>query len=383
MPWGASSVMEERIRFVIRASQDSANVSALCREFGISRPTGYLWLNRYRAAGGMAGVFERSRRPHHSPKRATAEHEERVVALRREYGWGARKLRVLLLEEGLDLKVATINRILDRRSLIEVRDSHRPAVNRFERERPNQLWQMDFKGEYPAGRGFCYPLSILDDHSRFMVGLYALSGQDTASVNACLISTFEHYGVPEAMLMDHGVPWWSNSNGHGLTRLSVSLIKQGIRLYFSGFRHPQTQGKVERFHRTLTEAVRHRGQPATLLDFAHEFKKIRHQYNHIRPHESLNMAVPAQHYQPSSRSYTPRPVPWEYPEGAILVRLNMKGAFYYRLRRHFVCEALAGETVRLEELDDKLLISYRHTYVREIAVTTGLSTSLLREATKQ
>jgi len=382
MPWDASSVMEERIKFVIRASQDSANMSALCREFGVSRPTGYLWLARYLGAGSVAGIFELTRRPHHSPRRTPEEQEGRIVALRREYGWGARKIRVLLLQEGMDLKVATINRILSRRSLIHVKDSHRPAVNRFEREHPNQLWQMDFKGDYPLRRGRCYPLSILDDHSRFIVGLYALSGQDTATVSAYLISTFKRYGVPEAMLMDHGVPWWANANGHGLTRLSVSLIKQGIRLYFSGVRHPQTQGKVERFHRTLTDAVRHRGQPSTLPDFAREFKEIRRQYNYVRPHESLQMTVPSQHYQPSSKSYIPKPVPWEYPEGATLVRLNMKGGFYYRLRRHFVCEALAGEIVRLEEVDNKLLISYRHTYLREIDFNTGKSTTLLQEVTK-
>jgi transposase InsO family protein len=282
-----------------------------------------------------------------------------------------------LLRESLDLKVATINRILKRRDLIDERDSHRPALKRFERERPNQLWQMDFKGDYPVRQGRCYPLSILDDHSRFIVGLYALGGQDTETVKASLVATFERYGVPEAMLMDHGVPWWSNSNGHGLTRLSVSLIKQGIRLYFSGVRHPQTQGKVERFHRTLTAAIRHRGRPSTLSGFAETFKAIRREYNDVRPHESLNMAVPSNHYQPSRRVYRSEPVPWEYPEGSKLVCLNLKGGFYYGKRRHFVCEALGGEMVRLEEVSDKLLISYRQMYIREIDGSTGRSRALL------
>ena len=379
MPWATTSVTEQRIRFVIRASQDSVNMSALCREFGVSRPTGYLWLDRYREIGSASGVFERSRRPQHSPSRTPQHHEERIVALRQEFGWGAKKIRVLLLREGTDLKVATINRILKRKELIHPKDSHRPAVKHFERERPNMLWQMDFKGDYPFRRGRCYPLSILDDHSRFVVGLYALSGQDTETVSAHLVATFERFGVPEAMLMDHGVPWWSNSNGHGLTRLSVSLIKQGIRLYFSGIRHPQTQGKVERFHRTLAEAIRHRGRPQTLFGFAQTLKEIRQEYNHIRPHESLQMAVPSEHYQPSAKCYTPNPDAWLYPEGAIVMRLNMKGAFYYRQRRHFVCEALAGEPVRLEELDNKLLISYRHMYVREINIETGGSITLLKK----
>lgn len=382
MPWATTSVTEQRIRFVIRASQDSVNMSALCREFGISRPTGYLWLDRYCESGSISGVFEHSRRPHHSPSRTPQHHEEHIVALRQEFGWGAKKIRVLLLREGIDLKVATINRILKRKDLIHVKDSHRPAIKHFEREHPNMLWQMDFKGDYPAGRGRCYPLSIIDDHSRFVVGLHALSGQDTETVSTRLVATFERFGVPEAMLMDHGVPWWSNSNGHGLTRLSVSLIKQGIRLYFSGIRHPQTQGKVERFHRTLADAIRHRGRPATLLGFAQVLKQIRQEYNHIRPHESLQMAVPSEHYRPSSKSYNPTPGAWEYPEGAKLMRLNMKGGLYYGRTRHFVCEALAGELVRLEELDNKLLISYRHMYVREINIETGRSITLLKDATK-
>ena len=118
MPWATNSVMEQRMKFVIRAGQDSVNMSALCHEFNISRPTGYLWLYRYREVGSLSGVFERSRRPHHSPSRTLQHHEERIVALRREFGWGARKIRVLLLREGTDLKVATINRILKRKDLI-------------------------------------------------------------------------------------------------------------------------------------------------------------------------------------------------------------------------------------------------------------------------
>ncbi len=140
---------------------------------------------------------------------------------------------------------------------------------------------------------------------------------------------------------------------------------------------------MERFHRTLADAVRHRGWPETLLGFVQILKQIRQEYNHIRPHESLQMAVPSEHYQPSAKSYTPTPVAWEYPEGAMVMRLNMKGAFYYRRRRHFVCEALAGELVRMEELDNKLLISYRHMYVREINIETGRSVTLLEDVTKQ
>ncbi len=153
------------------------NISKLCREFGISRPTGYQWLRRYRQAGSIRAVRELSRRPYRSPTRTAFEHEQRVITLRRQHDWGAKKIRELLVREGLDLPVITINRILRRKGLVCPDQSHRPAVKRFERERPNELWQMDFKGDYALRRGRCYPLSILDDHSRFAVGVYALLDQ--------------------------------------------------------------------------------------------------------------------------------------------------------------------------------------------------------------
>lgn len=377
MPWKTSSIMEERIKFVIMAEQEGINFSALCQEFGISRPTGYLWRQRYRNSGSLAGMRELSRRPHHIPHRTPGEDEERVIVLRRKYGWGAKKLRELLLGDSIDMKVTTINRILKRNGLITSKFLHHPAQKRFERSRSNELWQMDFKGDYPSGNGRCYPLSILDDHSRYGIGLYALPGKDTDTVKGCLIKTFENWGVPYAMLMDHGIPWWSPSNNHGLTRLSVSLIDQGIKLYFSGFRHPQTQGKVERFHRTLNEAVHHKGLPKTLAGWHQTLKSFLHEYNNIRPHEALQMAAPSEYYQPSQKTYNPCPKEWEYPEGSVVEKLNTRGWLGKSRTRYFVCEALAGKTVRVEQIDNKLIVSYRHMYIREIDKNTGRTISLL------
>ena len=376
MPWKATSVMEERIKFIVRASQEGVNISKLCREFGISRPTGYQWLRRYRQAGSIRAVRELSRRPYRSPTRTAFEHEQRVIALRRQHDWGAKKIRELLVREGLDLPVITINRILRRKGLVCPDQSHRPAVKRFERERPNELWQMDFKGDYALRRGRCYPLSILDDHSRFAVGVYALSDQCGETVHGCLVRTFETYGVPEAMLMDHGTPWWATSSGHGLTRLSVSLIKQGIRLYWSGVGHPQTQGKVERFHRTLKHAVRHHGRPQTLSEWENALPHFLQEYNHVRPHEALQMAVPAERYYPSPKQYNPQPSECQYPLGAIVKRLNSQGCLDYHHRRYFVCEALCSENVQIEHVENRLLIRYRHMYIREIELETGRTVPL-------
>lgn len=383
MPWKRIDVMEERIKFIVRASREGSNISGLCREFGISRRTGYRWLKRYHEAGSLQGVQEHSRRPHRVPGKISADLEKRVVEMRLDKGWGAKILRELLLREGIDVKVATINRIIKRNGLVHRRDSHSKAPRRFEREFPNELWQMDFKGEYRAGRGHCYPLTILDDHSRYLLGLFALNCQTGPVVRSCLVKTFEKYGLPDAMLMDHGIPWWANSNNHGLTRLSVDLIKQGIKLYFSGIRHPQTQGKVERFHRSLNDRVRHYGRPDSMADWRKLLDYILNEYNYVRPHEMLDMDIPAQHHYPSSKAYNPDPPEWEYPSGAIVKRLNPKGAMDYNRKRYFVCEALAGEKVQIEMLENKLVVSFRHMYIREINTKTGKTVSLLKPKIKR
>ena len=378
MVWKTTNVMEQRIKFVSQALREGLNFSQLCREHGISRPTGYRWLHRYKSCGSFADLRERSRRPHHSPRRTLRQLEERVLALRERHGWGARKLQVVLRrDEEIELPILTIHRILRRWNKIDPQKRDRPATKRFERERPNQLWQMDFKGQYPMSKGHCFPLSILDDHSRYAVGLYGLANQKGGSVHACLVRAFENNGVPEEMLMDHGTPWWSTTNGHGLTWVSVSLIKQGIRLIYSGFGHPQTQGKVERFHRTLKQSVKHWGKPPTLggwNDLLHEFRE---EYNQVRPHEALDMAVPANHYVPSGKAYNPHPAEWEYPKGSVVKHLNTQGCLYHHYRRYFVCEALAGERVRVEKIDHHLLVSYRHMFIREINLESGRTRALV------
>jgi transposase InsO family protein len=377
MPWRVKDVMEQRIELVVRAVQGEESISGLCREYGVSRPTGYLWVQRYGEAGSVQGLAERSRRPQHSPGRTPIEQEERVVELRRRYGWGAKKLVVLLAREGIALRVVTVNRILKRRGLLVAQECHRPATQRFEREAPNQLWQMDFKGPWEVAEGHCYPLSILDDYSRYLVDLGALKGTGAEGVAAQLVRTFESHGVPEAMLMDHGTPWWSTTNGHGLTWLSVELIKQGIRLHFSGIRHPQTQGKVERFHRSLKHQINRWGKPATLADSAQALAAFREEYNQVRPHEALGMEVPAQRYHDSPRAYQPQPPEWIYEEGKVVKRLNTQGCLDYEQRRYFVCEALAQERVCVDRIGGKLLVCYRQTYIREIDLLSGRTTAVV------
>lgn len=379
MPWQVTDVMEQRISFVQQVAQGCEPFAAVCRSFGISRPTGYRWWHRYRASGSATVLADRSRRPRRSPGRTAERYEMRVVALRRRYGWGARKLQVLLSAEGVSLTAITINRILKRHGLVRKGETGRPATRRFERAVPNELWQVDFKGEIAYGRKWCFPLSILDDHSRFAVGLYALRGTSALPVQQCLIRAFEGYGLPEALLLDHGTPWWSTTNQHGLTWLSVWVMQQGIRLHYSGIGHPQTQGKVERFHRTLKQAVRRDGCPQALSAWQAWLSDFRTEYNELRPHEALDLRPPVTRYYASRRAYNPQPPEWEYPTGATVRRLNTQGCLDWQNRRLFVCEALARQRIQLETMDHLLLVRYRDTYVREIDLKTGRSRPIVRQ----
>jgi transposase InsO family protein len=299
MAWGMVDVGEQRMRFVVRASRREKSMRELCAESEISRPTGYTWLRRYEA-GGLAGVVQQSRRPHHSPGRTAADIEQRVVELRQKRpDWGARKLHWLLEKEGLALPVITIQRILLRNGLVRPQDRYRTALQRFSRSAPNQLWQMDFKGpvgwQAPLG-----PLSILDDHSRYAITLHGTWSSKAELVKERLEEAFQRCGVPQKMLMDHGTPWWNMKAATGWTWLTVWMMKQGLQLHFSGYRHPQTQGKVERFHGSLQAATQRRGWPWG-EDRQRWLDEFRYEYNHVRPHEALGMKTPATVWNKSAR----------------------------------------------------------------------------------
>jgi transposase InsO family protein len=383
MPWKSEAVMDQRIEFIVRAKLKEGSFSELCREFEISRPTGYLWLKRYEQVGSITGLQEKSRRPVKSPLKTDDEIEELVVEFRTRQGWGARKIQVLLAKEGQHLGSATIHRILVRKGLVVPDAADRKATKRFERNECNQMTQMDFKGEYQVREGKSYPLSFLDDHSRYALGLWPLDSTKAQGVHDSLKSRFQEVGVPQSILTDHGTPWYSTTNGHGLTWLSVWLIKQGITLKFSGIRHPQTHGKVERFHRTLKERTRHRGLPETLDEWRKWALEFIQEYNYERPHEAIGMKTPGEVYTLDNlRPYQENPRAWEYTGGEVR-RLNTQGSLYYRGRRYFVCEALANERVRTDELDGLLVVTFRATTVREINLRTGSSIAVVLETRRR
>jgi transposase InsO family protein len=383
MPWRTESVMDQRVEFVLRAAQGEETIAELCRAYGISRPTGYLWLNRYEAAGSVRGLAEHSRRPLHSPRRTGEEIEAAVLALRDEKGWGGPKLAEVLEQRGLKVAPATAQRILKRAGRV-LKPKVEKTTLRFAREQCNELAQMDFKGEYTLASGEkCYPLTFLDDCSRYLHGLWPLPSTGGDGVKQSLEGQFREYGVPQSILMDHGTPWFSTTNQHGLTWVAVWLIKQGVVLRYSGVGHPQTQGKVERLHRTLKARTRHRGEPETMSEWLRWAPYFRYEYNHERPHEALGMKTPAEVYKAVNlQPYQEKPREWEY-SGGVVKRLNTQGMLYYQQQTYFVSEALAAERVRVDELDGKLLVTFRHVTVREIEVCSGKSTAVLLPAKRR
>lgn len=375
MPWRTESVMDQRVEFVLRAREGEESIAELCRDYGISRPTGYLWLHRYQEVGSVTGLAERSRRPAQSPQRTSAEIEAAVLAVRDKTGWGGPKIAKVLEQQGVQVP-ATAQRILKRSGRV-LKPKVDKTSQRFAKGECNELGQMDFKGEYTMSAAKCYPLSFIDDCSRYCHGLWPLSGTGGEGVQQTLAGYFRAHGVPLSILMDHGTPWFSTTNQQGLTWVSVWLLKQGVVLRYSGVGHPQTQGKVERFHQTLKARTRHRGAPTTMGEWKRWAVEFRHEYNHERPHEALGMKTPAEVYQPVNlRPYQEQPREWEYTGGTVK-RLNTQGMLYYRQQRYFVSEALATEYVRVDELDGKLLVTFRQMTVREIEVRTGKSSAVL------
>jgi transposase InsO family protein len=248
--------MDNRLEFVRLAAAGGVSVAELCRRFGISRETGFQYLRRYREAG-VAGLKDRSRRPHTSPRRTLEAMETQILDLRKELTWGGRKLARRLRDLGVAgvPAMSTVTEVLRRHGKLDPAEAAKhTALMRFERSAPNELWQMDFKGHVAMGQARCHPLTVLDDHSRYSLGLIACADETDETVRRHLTAVFRRYGLPEAMLSDNGSPW-GGSGSRGYTAFEVWLMRLGIRLHHGRPYHPQTQGKDERFHRSLNVEV--------------------------------------------------------------------------------------------------------------------------------
>jgi transposase InsO family protein len=351
MPWITQTAMSQRNEFVLLASNAGVNFRQLCRRFRISPKTGYKWLKRFRA-GGLNALVERSRRPQSSPHTCDPAVADKVIALRQEHPtWGGRKLRRRLR----DLQVpavpaaSTCTAILRRAQLLapEAGAGH-TAWQRFERAQPNELWQMDFKGHFATQAGpRCHPLTVLDDHSRFNLVLAACGNEQAVTVQAKLTTGFEVHGLPDALLCDNGPPWGGADCSCAHTALTVWLLRLGVRVLHGRPYHPQTQGKEERFHRTLREEVL---SQHTWRDLAHcdeEFPRFRQCYNCERPHDSLGGATPVSRYRPSPRSLPAALPAIEYPTTDKVLRVRSAGIVTFRAQTWQVGRAFAGLSIGL------------------------------------
>lgn len=359
MPWKECLAVDVRREFVglaLSGEGSRGNIALLCRRFGISRKTGYKWLKRSQNANEV-GLADRSRRPHHSPTRTSELIEQQVIQLReRHRAWGGRKLAARLKALGVECVPApsTISGILRRAGLLEESASEiRQSPQRFEYKSPNELWQMDYKGHVPmTGGGRCHPLTVLDDHSRYSLVLAACGDELTTTVQSHLTTAFRRYGLPRRMLADNGAPWgtsWVAGEGEAgaWTKLAVWLVRLGVRLMHGRPRHPQTQGKEERFHRTLNAELLRWRIFADLLDAQKQMDPWQYTYNHERPHEALGMNVPASRYYPSPRAFPERLPTIEYGPDDAVRRVGRDGHAHFKGREITIGSAFAGEAVAL------------------------------------
>jgi transposase InsO family protein len=343
-----------RLEFVTLASQEGANRRELCRRFGISPKTGYKWLERF--DGHPASLQDQSRRPRSSPERSSEDIEQAVADLRRRHPeWGGRKIaRRLLDTEKAHVAPSTVTSILHRHGLISEHASEQAApIKRFEHSEPNALWQMDFAGYFQTMAGPCYPLAVLDDHSRFNLALTANERFAAADIQPQLDAVLRRYGLPVRINVDNGPPWGGAcAIKDGLTELTVWLIRLGITVSHSRPYHPQTNGKVERFHRTLNTEVISKQVFADQLHVQRAFDRWRRIYNHERPHDGLQMHTPIQRYRPSPMRMHRQLPPIEYGSNDIVLKVAAPGYVRFRGRRWPITRALAGLPIALRPSPD-------------------------------
>lgn len=360
MPWRRTEPMMERMQFVVEALGEAFTMRELCERYGISRKTGYKWLERFRQ-GGFAGLEERSRRPRTSPQATGAEVVERILALRRRRPrWGAKKLlaRLRALEPELALPSrSTVHEILKRAALVEPRRRRSGrGVGALvgaggEASWPNACWTTDHKGQFRVGTGeLCYPLTIADAYSRYLLACEGLANTSTDLARPVFERVFRACGVPERILSDNGAPFGSTAL-LGLSRLSVWWLKLGIALTRIERGHPEQNGAHERMHRTL-KAEAARPPASTWRGQQRRLRAFRADYNEVRPHESLEGRTPASCYVPSPRPYTNETPGLDYPLHYTRRQVRSGGDIKWRGRAIFVSEVLAGEPLGLEEIEE-------------------------------
>jgi putative transposase len=358
MPWSETRPMDERLRFVVEAVRGEEFFRALCARYGIQPKTGYKWLRRFESEG-VAGLAERSRRPHRSPTATSRESVAALVELRqRRPSWGAKKLVTVLAKRRPTLVLpapSTAAAILKREGLIRVLRRRvvraHPGRPVTAMETPNAVWTADFKGEFKTRDGvYCYPLTIVDGASRFFLSCRALLSVRYAETRPVFERLFRERGLPERLRTDNGPPFASQALGR-LSRLSIWWVRLGILPELIEPSHPEQNGRHERLHRTL-KAETTRPPASDRRAQQRTFDAFRAAYNTERPHEALGQQPPASVYTASPRAYPARLVALEYPAHYEVRLVSANGGLRWHFHRVSVSHLLAGEYVGLEEVAD-------------------------------
>ena len=361
LPWTETNPRLEQERFIRAYLEGSESFSSLCRGFGISRKTGYKRVHRYEEAG-IEGLGDWSRAPHTHPNQVSGAVEDEVVAARQAHPtWGPKKLVAWLKERepGVGWPAAsTVGNILERHGLTRPRRKVRRTPGWSEPfaqcQGSNQVWCVDFKGQFRTGDGMVvYPLTVEDAHSRYLLCCQGLGGTHGSDVRRSMERLFREKGLPQAIRSDNGTPFASVGLG-GLSQLAVWWVKLGILPERIEPGHPEQNGRLERLHRTLKAET---ANPPSKNRQAQQraFDRFRWQYNQERPHEALGQQAPARHYQPSGREYPDRISSPEYPSGVQVRRVRSNGEIKWQGDKIYLSESLVGEPVGLMPQDDRYL----------------------------
>ena len=367
MPWMETVPVEQRGAFIADHRRDLYPVAELCARYGISRKTGYKWLERFDAEG-RRGLVDRSRAPHHCPHRIDAVTAELLCAARRKHpDWGAGKLLDFLAPRHPAVvwpAISTVSDLLARRGLVPKRRRRRPhqhpGVVPPTTAEPNDLWTADFKGQFPTRDGiYCYPLTIADQHTRFLLTCYGLPSTHGAPARTIFERAFRAYGLPRAIRTDNGVPF-ATSGIHGLSQLNVWWMRLGIQHQRIHPGRPQQNGAHERMHKTLKRGAI-RPPRATMAAQQRAFNRFRLEYNTERPHQHLGGQTPASCYHASPRAYPPCLPAQEYPGHFLVKKITTGGTFRFQHRLLFIANSLTHHHIGLEETDDGIWSIYFNT----------------------
>lgn len=350
--------MDAKVAFILDWKSGKYPVSDLCAQYGISRKTGYKWIERFMRCG-PDGLFERSHAPRESPHRTAAEVEQAIVDLRLLHpSWGAKKLIWSLERRRPELELpgrSTVCEILKRNDLVVPKRRPRPVGHpgrpSVKVERPNDSWSVDFKGQFKTGDGqYVYPLTVTDNHTRYLLGCQALAGPQLEPTQAVLERLFRQHGLPSRLRSDNGSPFAAYSLGR-LSRLSVWLLKLGVMPELIEPGKPQQNGRHERMHRTLKDETT---RPASANARAQQkrFDQFRKEFNEERPHEALDGLVPADLYKASERAMPSKLLSPEYPDRYEVRYVSANGGIRWKSRWVNVSSVLIGENVGLEEVDE-------------------------------